>query len=320
MHGEQPNAGQSLLRDTDITALCLTCHATDFGSVMGTVPLSPPPERGAGNFVFLFEDNINDAPDGALSPIPGHAAGHSVVSTGWGLEPDPLNPTAPGSGYPSDQLTCTSCHDPHGNQAFRILRGNQVENRTGFLFRFPAPKGDGLEVSGGGVETQTSHTAYQSGWSNWCANCHGLYHHGGQASGFEHPVRHGIDRKMRESYNAYNGPADPTGGSFATAYIAEVPFEDDAMTTSTTSGPETASRINCMTCHRAHATSAPDALRWDPNVATLGLDGLASGSYPIPNPYGDPNQRSLCVKCHYKESTEHGQGQACMDCHRNLHD
>ena len=46
-------------------------QAGALGEVLGTNPLAPPPERGAGNFVFLFETNINDAPDGATNVIPG---------------------------------------------------------------------------------------------------------------------------------------------------------------------------------------------------------------------------------------------------------
>ena len=53
-----------------------------------------------------------------------------------------------------------------------------------------------------------------------------------------------------------------------------------------------------MTCHRAHATSAMDAGRWDFNVSLLVDDGRESGSHRIPNPYGDPAQGPLCQKCH----------------------
>ena len=54
-----------LLRAETATDLCLSCHADDLGSVLsgpGQDPLNPAPEKGAGNFVFLFEDNLNDAP------------------------------------------------------------------------------------------------------------------------------------------------------------------------------------------------------------------------------------------------------------------
>ena len=55
-----------------------------------------------------------------------------------------------------------------------------------------------------------------------------------------------------------------------------------------------------MSCHRAHATSAPDAGRWDFNVTGLAEDGQESGSFALPNPY-DGNQRSLCNKCHSQD-------------------
>ena len=88
----------------------------------------------------------------------------------------------------------------------------------------------------------------------------------------------------------------------ATAYLAAVPFEDAANTTTSTAGPTAASQISCITCHRAHATSAPDAGRWDFNVTFLHEDGVESGSYQIPDPYNDLNQRSLCNKCHNKDA------------------
>ena len=311
---DTPGGSPMLLKNGDVVEVCLTCHANDFGSVLGGMPTSPPPERGGGNFVFLLEDNINDGAGGASNPIPGHEAGHSIVSAGWGMAVDPVNTSAPGGSYPSSRLTCISCHDPHGNQEFRMLRGRGVEEGTGYAFNFDAPQALGIDLTVGS-ETRTNHTAYQSGWTDWCANCHGMYHKGQSSQGFDHPVDKKLGGSERNSYNDYNGPTDPTGGSFATAYIPETPIEDASITISSTFGATSNSRVSCMTCHRAHATSAPKSTRWDPNVATLGLDGIESGSYPLPNPYTDPSQRPLCVKCHYQESTEHGQNRACMDCH-----
>jgi len=117
-------------------------------------------------------------------------------------------------------------------------------------------------------------------------------------------------------YNQYNGPTDPYGGDVSTAYLPEVPFEDPAMMVSSTTGANPSSRIMCMTCHRAHATSAPKSNRWDPNVVFLSEDGVQSGSYSLPNPYGDINQQALCMKCHYDDASTHALGTACLDCHR----
>ena len=107
------------------------------------------------------------------------------------------------------------------------------------------------------------------------------------------------------TYDLYNGTADLTGGSHATAYLAAVPFEDAANTSSSTAGPTASSTVMCLSCHRAHATSAPNAGRWDFDVTLLSEDGLESGSYAIPNPYVNPTQRSLCNKCHAKDVDDH---------------
>jgi predicted CXXCH cytochrome family protein len=281
--------------------VCLTCHADENGAVFGGHPLSPPPQKGAGNFIFLLEDNLNDGPNGASNPIGGHAAGHSVVAPSMGVGPDPEWMSSPGGSFPSNLLACTSCHDPHGNQNFRMLRGLGDQLPNGHIFVYPAPDALGIDLDPFSAETTNLHTAYLSGMSAWCANCHEDYllddhaEHG--ASSFEHDT----DRPMSDEahhYNAYNGSADPNGGSQATAYLPEVPFESAGSTTISTEGPHPSNRMHCLTCHRAHASSGPRSGRWDFNVATLGEDGQVSGSFALPNPYGDPTQKPLCEKCH----------------------
>ena len=104
------------------------------------------------------------------------------------------------------------------------------------------------------------------------------------------------------TYNLYNGSDDLIGGAAATAYLAAVPFEDAANDhVSDRRSRRRPARSCCITCHRAHATSAPDAGRWDFSVTFLDEDGHESGSYAIPNPYAGLNQRSLCNKCHKKD-------------------
>lgn len=310
--GDVIDPGQPLLRGETATDVCLSCHALEYGAVLGTDPLNPPPERGGGNFVHLLEDNLNDAPGGAVNPISGNHAGHNVVSTTWGIPADPDLPTAPGGIYPSAQLGCTSCHDPHGNANYRMLHGVGSVGGGVFQFVYPAPQGDGLATEGGGTETPVAHSAYNGSWTDWCMNCHEDVHTRGP--GFHHPV----DRAMEDlatAYAQYNGSDDPVGGDHSTAYLPEVPIEDPAVTTSSTFGAGSSSRVTCMSCHRAHATSAPAAGRWDFNVLHLSLDGAESGSWAIPSPYSSPVQRQLCVKCHWEYAQDHGLDRACMECH-----
>jgi hypothetical protein len=166
-----------------------------------------------------------------------------------------------------------------------------------YTFLNPAFEAEGLSVYHG-IERNDRHTAYRSGVSVWCGNCHDDFHNSGD---FLHPSGSVLQSEMVTTYDLYNGTEDLTGGSHHSAYLAAVPFEDPSATYTSTVGPTASSKVMCLTCHRAHASSAPDAGRWDFNVTFLAEDGAESGSYQIPDPYESPNQRSLCNKCHVKD-------------------
>jgi predicted CXXCH cytochrome family protein len=296
---DSPGGNPWLLRDDTPSDVCLSCHATGLGAVFGTDPLAPPTERGGGNFVFLLEDNINDGHAGATNPILGEAAGHSINAPSRGVGPDGTLTTSPGGSFPSSQLGCTSCHDPHGNANFRLLYGAGASVQVGTAtFPNAAPTALGLSLFGAG-EANNRHTAYQGGMSAWCGNCHGDFHNNN--TDLIHPSGQIVGATIANVYGLYNGTINQTGGSPATSYLAAVPFEDPANTTTSTTGPISSSQVACISCHRAHATSAPNAGRWDFNVTFLEEDGVESGSFPIPDPYANPNQRSLCNKCHRKD-------------------
>lgn len=292
-----PSADAGLLIAESPTDVCLLCHAESLGAVLGADPLAPPPERGAGNFVFLLEDNLNDAPDGSWNPIPGDAAGHNLVAPGHGLSADPRHAVAPGGSYPASRMGCTSCHDPHGNENFRMLHSSGRIASGDAVFSRPAPDAVGVGLDSA-EESPGHHTAYRSGMSEWCGNCHGRYHEGSGGSAFAHPVDHVLGTGLRERYALYDGDANPVGGDASRAYLPEVPFEDPASGPSSSAQPGVGSRVMCLSCHRAHASSAPAAGRWDFNVERLADDGRASGSHPLSNPYRDAEQGGLCAKCH----------------------
>jgi hypothetical protein len=303
---DSPNGNAWLLKQSTPSDTCLACHGPSYGAVFTSDPLAPPTTKGGGNFVFLLEDNLNDGHAGASSPILGHTGGHNIISIDKGVVADPVLSTAPGGTFSSANLACSSCHDPHGNANFRLLygAGRLIQDGLGGTFLNAAPVAEGLGLFGAG-ESNTNHTAYQSGMSAWCGNCHGDFHN--EAGGrLEHPSGSTLGGSTAAVYNAYNGTDDQTGGVVATSYLAAVPFESIAPgnTTSSTAGPGAGSMVMCLTCHRAHASSAPDAGRWDFNVTFLHEDGAESGSYPIPDPYASVNQRSLCNKCHNKDQDD----------------
>ena len=150
------------------------------------------------------------------------------------------------------------------------------------------------------------------------SNCHTDFDQIGITHKHPTGVTGALGATIATAYNLYNGSADLTGGAAGTAYWPEVPFEDaddTTYTTSSTQGPTSASRVMCLTCHRAHATSAESAGRWDFNVTFIEEDGLAQTTYPlaqrvanIVNPVNA--QRSLCNKCHVKDIDDEVKPQA----------
>jgi hypothetical protein len=296
------NGNAYLLIKSTPSDVCLSCHGdghgNEFPSATYTVT-TPPPQTAAGSFIFLLEDNIYD---GRTGTQPGGRGGHNLNAPSRGVSSDATLTSAPGGTFPSSAMGCSSCHDPHGNTNFRMLYGAGGVVQDGIAtFANAAPDAEGLSYDA--TETNTSHTAYHGGMSAWCGNCHGNFHN--EAGGrLEHPSGENLGGTISGNYGRYNGTAHYNSGTPATSYLAAVPFEDPANTTSSTAGPSASSQVSCITCHRAHASSAPDIGRWDFNVTWLSDDGVKSGSYPIPNPYGPDVhvQRSLCNKCHVKDA------------------
>jgi len=314
---DTPGGNPFLLKQSDSTDTCLRCHDDRLGNTFGGGDtddvLAPGDLFGGGQFVFLLEDNINDGHAGGANPILGEKAGHSILSADKGLVVDSVNSTAgPGGSYNSNYLYCTSCHDPHGQGGhFRLLYGDDgntaVDSTSmamGYNFDFSVapPDAVGLSVHGG-VESDTNHTAFKSGMSDWCANCHGDYHTGGSATGFKHPTGETLGGSIAANYNMYEGTGTYTGDG-TDSFLALVPFEDTTLTTSYAGPANGTSKVMCLTCHRAHASSAPQAGRWDFNITIWDEEGVESSSYVIPNPYAATaagHQRSLCNKCHAKD-------------------
>jgi len=306
-----------LLLYPNASDVCLNCHGRAAGggyNVWMDTPTNPSlgDYYSAGNFTFLKEDNINDGHGGATSAILGDQSGHNMASgikgTGW--DPVLTAPPSDGSGpLDNNNIYCSSCHDPHGNSSFRMLyrQGQQVDIGGDTVTYAATMEAVGIGTSD--TETNSLHNAYYSGYSEWCASCHTGFHNG--AGNLIHPSGVALSATVIAKYNAYNGTTDCVGnpgppcgtGVAATAYLATVPFEDPDDTTYTTTstvGPSAASKVACVTCHRAHATSAKDSGRWDFQVTLLHEDGEESGAWALPNPY-DVDQRSLCNKCHSQD-------------------
>ncbi len=121
--GEPVNRGGSigntpspyLLRGSDDSSTCLNCHAQKgvpyrVLSVDGNVNIDP-----GGDFYWLsLTVTYTSLENGTAYVIKGQDHGHNVIAKDFGLAADTNFTNAPGGTYPSSALTCTSCHDPHG--------------------------------------------------------------------------------------------------------------------------------------------------------------------------------------------------------------
>ena len=327
-----PNS--TLLKGSECSSTCLNCHDGNGGYHINS---SDGSNINQGGDFYWVSNPYNVVVRGNTNTFGGDNAGHNVVAFDFGMLADanPSNAQAPGGTYSASDLTCCSCHDPHG-QVLGGTAGGQLPIGTSGSYGKTAPAGTILGNyrllgdSGYKYETFTydapiarangssgSTTRYANGMSEWCANCHGQY----LASATKHPVSQPLNGQGA-NYNQYVATGNFTGTQ-ATSWDPLVPFEDLTATTgadlnlASTAGPATgaAGQVMCLTCHRAHASAHNNAGRWDFETEYIAEShALVSPDVPASaNPYyGDGAaidvvakyghyQRSLCNKCHVQD-------------------
>jgi hypothetical protein len=334
MHNSQDGADvgatgsfDDLLLYNGASETCLSCHAV-YGQFMGGEGYGP-----GGDFYWVTKTWSWTA-HGHAEESTGDSHGHNVITDSYGIAEDAALSQAPGGDFLSARLACTSCHDPHGRQTFRLLYDDQGDgpkyDGARYDFASDAPNAWGNSrrtyVGGGGDETNSKHTIYKSGMSDWCANCHTNFHTDNAGAEFVHPVGQNLGDTAGH-YNAYVNSGDYTG-SQATAYWGLVPFEDVSADPTTelpgnyTTGPESNDKVMCVSCHRAHASAFSDIGRWDfgadwiaesipyqtgwtDSTETVPVFTGGASAEDVQNKYYQytfvAEQKSLCNKCHYKD-------------------
>jgi hypothetical protein len=168
-----------------------------------------------------------------------------------------------------------------------------------------------------GVATTNGHAT----WGNWCGACHGSMHSTGN---YVHPVDQGLGSTIMGLYNAYVKTGDMSGTP-ASSFNSLAPFssatndytvlaalaKNDG---SALAGPSSTDQVNCMSCHRAHATGFPEMLRWNLENEFMVKNGVyqtvergrsateaAAGYYDRPVTQFASYQRVLCNKCHAQD-------------------
>jgi len=244
------------------------------------------------------------------------------------------------------QFTCTDCHDPHGSSNYRLLKdallgGTKVggyDSATGLVpDPFVISNEEGYPVSGwlkhndGSVQVADYKPNYTDaeyarqgsmarGVSGWCAGCHTEYNVTDSAydySQYETDTATGASVGSRTRHrhpmnvDVAKGPSD--GGPLTVDPVidSKIPLE---MAPGTARGvQDTSGWIGCLTCHRAHGTTA-EMTGWAESkivnkpsaVTTWTVERL---SQPAGNSGVNPNfssallradNRGVCERCHNK--------------------
>ena len=157
--------------------------------------------------------------------------GHNIQT-----EDATLGLTPPG-GAPRTELACLSCHDPNNNGNFRNLKTE--------INGIPTPV-QAVE------DPNYQHNVYVAGMSQFCGACHEKFYGDYNTRGANGWVRHPVGISVSAAKNA---DFDWWVRASNKVTQAELPSGDP-------SNP-TGARVFCLTCHRAHASSYSDGMRWD---------------------------------------------------------
>jgi predicted CXXCH cytochrome family protein len=216
--------------------------------------------RGGG-FETAWIDSANPVPDpvpygpgltvGILTTVPSTGnvySMHDVDGTSdaaWGMG-DIGTPEGYGI-IPG--LTCTSCHNPHGNGQYRILKPTPTGAYTGGYSGFTSPIASMSNITipdaSAYVYTTTnywqvkdaSQPAYAANVSKWCASCHTRYLAGGDSeiapSGDAiFSYRHRTDGDGTEGLTALSNPPTCIKCHVSHGSNAQVGLNSDAINTS----------------------------------------------------------------------------------------
>ena len=288
------------------TSLCFTCHGTtgtgattDVQDGVQYAPITTSQVttttrtgsgttyagalRGGGFDKAVIDSSLTGAGStganagkvGSLTQFALTTSKHSVdlAGTAWGA--GDISSTADAGA--SVTLTCASCHDPHGNGRYRVLKPTPDNAYTGAYTGITPSQSFMSNVNIGDVSAyvytttdywhpedsnSTGSTSYIANVSAWCASCHTRYL-AGATSG---------SNASGDAIFSYRHTT--TGNSFA----------GNASTAPT-----------CVQCHVAHGSNAAVGT----NSAAVPLPG-SSAARGANSSLLRIDNRGVCQKCHHK--------------------
>ncbi len=344
----------SNLKGSDQSSTCLRCHEKRAGmpleehhvsTAAADMPRGVPPAglSPGGDFGWLKKDYPGE---------PGEVHGHGIAAADFGYFRGSLHctnchdphgryrrdaddaigrdgPPIAASGSYSDS-PAPAADAPVG--VFRLLGG------IGYLPKSGGPSGAFTRDPPAAVSPPSynrserasqTRVAYGSGMSEWCAGCHAGLH----GTRMSHPSGSSVKLgdRIAGNYNAYVRTGD-LSGTRDRSYLSLVPFEEGTADygvlagharsdDSFLEGPGAGANVLCLSCHRAHASGWPHALRFDVSSPFITVGdgsgirypdaardpGLARGRsaseiraayYDRPPRLFSTSQRPLCGKCH----------------------
>lgn len=266
-HRTHTASGPKLVVDSNTYSLCISCHGTAGAGANTNVDdgyYLASGDDGGGN----YDHGAGNTPD--LAPLLGggfvNYLGVAVTSTH-----DPTGATDLAWGYGTalrgstaamvdGNLSCASCHDPHGSGNYRIIN-DTINGATVAV----------AQVDEGAAKDYDTEQ-WGAGMSSACAACHGSYHrtNPNQASIADGgSYTHRVD--MPYQFGSNVNPETVGFGGY-TLPLAESGSGD---------------LVVCATCHLSHGTSAS-------------MSGLGQDVYTNDSALLRIDNRGVCEVCHQK--------------------
>ncbi len=266
-HGRAPAGAEpggpfaKLLLASSSTKLCLNCHdGSDIDAPDILTPISTaysPDEFSAGGF-FEYSGGIQSAKGHDLGVLPAQV---------------------PLSGMASAILSCTSCHDPHGNENYRNLKSRPgIGGGTPLTHNNPPLPTDNVfeqvhpDGTNPGQAYKLSNIGYRCEISEWCAECHDRAVPNLLGTAPAHFQRHPSDVSIASGASLHVDEQHwliGTGAGFGLATgdgtpgIPRVRFQTpSAASYEATRLISPSNEVFCSTCHFAHGSPYAAGATW----------------------------------------------------------
>jgi len=294
------------IQPQDVSKLCLSCHD-------GTIALGDTVNDGTIAFV---QGNGYTLPASSASNLAGDQTFANDHPFSFVPQPGPetVNPPAsdPVRLDRSGKLQCTSCHDPHREDADPITRKFLVKSNQASSLCLTCHQKIGWDGSAHSrppdpvedlryTQDQGAHTGYTGVRNNGCESCHRP--HAPQVS--QRLVKQAEENVCFQCHDGTvsdrNIKAEFQGKTYKHPVLLTPSSHDAAESPNSAAHPLPESGVGlprhaeCMDCHNPHIASSATAQPPLVSGALLGVKGQSAGNSFLPQAI---NEYEICFKCH----------------------